>query len=162
MDKTNIFDEVESIKAKVEKEVLENQKLMKLLSIGKDNPLKEPDIEKASKLVDQYIFFKPKTYSTVEGVQCFLLMDLSAASYSRSEDFLEIDLTFRVIVHNTLFELFDGKTRAYQIAKQISNSFNNEEGNWMGKCKLKKWHSIDVPADYQGIQLTFKMGDLNR
>lgn len=69
MNKKNIFDEVDNIKSRVEQEILENQNLLKLLSIGHDNSLSKHDIAKPSSLVNKFIYFKPKTYSTVQGIQ---------------------------------------------------------------------------------------------
>lgn len=157
---TNIFDEVDNIKLRAEKEILSNQKLLKLLSIGHDNPLSKPDITSVSSLIDKYIFFKPKVFNdTVTQVQSFLLTDIIITSIKGSKDFGDIKLIFRVIVHNELFELYDGKTRAYQIAKELTTSFNGEYGTWMGKCKLDSCYPMEVPSSYQGIQLVFTMTD---
>lgn len=159
MDKTNIFDEVDNIKFKAEEEILNNQDLLKLLSETSANPLSKPDIEKPSKLIDKYIYFKPKTYKTIEEVQSFLLMDTIITTTKGKNKFADIKLIFRVIVHNKLFELYDGKTRAYRIAKELKDSFGGEIGTWIGKCEFDDCYPLTVPEDYQGIQMVFTMTD---
>lgn len=159
---SNIFDEVDNLKLRVEQEVLSNQRLLKLVSKTSSNPLSEPDIDMVSSLIDKYIYFKPKAYNTIQGVQSFLLTDVIIASIRNSSNYADIKLIFRIIVHNELFELYDGKTRAYQIAKELNASFNNEYGTWVGKCKLDSCYPLEVPSDYQGIQLVFTMTDFKK
>lgn len=156
----NIFDEVDNLKLRVEKEVLGNQELIKLIACNNDNPLSQPDIERPSKLVDEYIFFKPKVFDkTTTAIQCFLLTDVIITSIRNSIDFADIKLIFRIIVHNNLFELYDGKTRAYQIAKRLNTAFDGEYGTWIGKCKFESCNPIEMPTSYQGMQLVFNVTD---
>jgi len=160
MAKQNIFNEIDNIKLRAEEEILKNQNLLKLLSIGHDDPLSKPDITSVSKLVDKYVFFKPKVFDdTVTETQSFLLTDIRITPIRGGSGFCGIDLIFTIIVHNDLFELFDGKTRSYQIANELTESFNNEYGTWLGKCKLETCYSIEVPSSYQGIRLIFTMTD---
>lgn len=159
----NIFDEVDNLKERVIKDILNNQELLKLISVNNDNPLDSPDILGASKLVDQCIFFKPKVYdTTVKGVQSFLLTDIIVSSIRGKPKFADIKLIFRVIVHNALFELYDGKTRAYQVASRLTYMFSDVRGSWIGDSSFESCNPIEVPSDYQGIQLVFSVSDFKK
>jgi len=157
----NIFDEADNLKLRVEKEVLSNQELIKLISNSNDNPLSQPDIERPSQLIDKYIFFKPKVFDkTTTEVQCFLLTDVIITSIRDSVDFADIKLIFRIIIHNNLFELYDGKTRMNQIASRLNKAFDGKYGTWMGKCMFESGQPIEMPTSYQGMQLVFNVTDL--
>lgn len=156
----NIFDEADNVRERVKREILGNQELLKLVSINHDNPLSKPNIIGASSLVDKYIYFTPRVYdTTIMGVQNFLLTDIVIASVRNSIKFADIKLIFRIIVHNSLFELEDGKSRANQIASRLMSCFASKTGTWMGKCEFLSGNSIEVPSDYQGLQLVFSMTD---
>ena len=161
--KKNIFYEVNNLKDKVIEEVMKNQKLLKLVSIKNNNPLSEPDIIGAGKLIDDCIWFKPKVFSTtIQETQCFLLTDVMVYSIRDYREFADIKLIFRILVHNTLFELYDGKTRAYEIAGELMDMFDKETGGWLGECRLENGIPIESPADYQAIQLTFSVTDFKK
>lgn len=163
MEKRNIFYEVNNLKDKVIKEVMRNQRLLKLISIRTDDPLSVPDIIGAGKLIDDCIWFKPKVFGkTIKETQCFLLSDIVVYSIRNYREFADIKLTFKVLVHNTLFELNDGKTRAYEIAGELLDMFGKEEGSWLGECKFESATTTEAPTDYHAIQITFSVTDYKK
>ena len=156
----NIFDEVQNVRNTVMEKILQNQNILKLVAIPSPDALSQNDIENVGALIDNYIWFKPKVFeATVKDVKCFLLMDINVTATRNRSNYSDIKIIFRVIVHNDLFELDNGKARSYEIAKHLTDMFQSEKGSWIGKCEFLSCYQLETPFAYQGIEVAFSVTD---
>lgn len=158
MKKTNIFSEVQNVRNSVMEKVLTNQKLLKLIAIQNPKALELPDIKDTATLIGTNLYFKPRILEqTVGGVKNFLLTDFSVIATYEQITYLDIRLNFRVFVHNKLYELDNGDARIYAIAEELANLFDEAKGTWIGKCHLTGCYDLEVPTEYQGIEMSFSI-----
>ena len=68
-----MFNVLNDFRKLIMEKILSNQELLKLVSISNDNPLSFEDIEDVQSLVNDCIWFKPKSFDTVENEKCFLI-----------------------------------------------------------------------------------------
>lgn len=160
MVNNNIFNSIDTTKSILMDRVLQNQNLLKLISIYDEDPLSHSDINDLSKIVDKSIFFKPKTLETQKDQMAFMCMGLSLLPNLDGNRVIDVFFTFTVYCHVDILDLCDGTSRAFKICAELNEMLTNTWGSWMGKIELEDGYEItEIPNSYYGINVRFSITD---
>lgn len=159
-EKKNVFDAMDTIKAEIKERVLSNQKLLKYIYYGTEDPLLEEDLEDLSQIVNRQIFFQPKMLDTLKEQKAYLTLTASGAPDYSGERITNVTFSFNILTHIEIYELADGSTRAWKICRELSDLFTDTKGSWMGNCEMEDFYEVaEVSNEYYCIVLKFVMSD---
>lgn len=155
----DIFETLDGLVNKIKDEILLNQNILKLVFYPSKTPLEEKDIDDVRSLVDNYIYFKPIAYESVlQDTRSILVMDFNISPIRGKTDYVDITFRIRVISHNKLCDIEinnEERNRTRAICGEISKSFMNAKGDWIGKCEFRDFAEFYVAQDYYGVGITF-------
>ena len=152
-----MFNVLNDFRKLIMEKILSNQELLKLVSISNDNPLSFEDIEDVQSLVNDCIWFKPKSFDTVENEKCFLITRMSVVPVYDKSEFASFRVNFYILVHNKLIDLYNDDNRAICICDCIHRMFHEAEGNWLGKISFNGYKQIVAPYSYDGMSLSYEL-----
>lgn len=159
----NIFEAIDDIKIQIKDRVLSNQNILKYIYYGTEDPLSEKDIDDLSLVVNKQIFFQPKTLDTIKEQKAFLTLTVyGSPDYFTGERISNVTFSFNVFTHIENYELADGSTRAWKICSELSKTFTDTKGSWIGNCEMEDFYEVsEVPNEYYCIVVKFTMSDFS-
>lgn len=158
-----IFKRLNELKTTIKEHVLSNQNLLKLIAYTDENALELPDIDDPQFLINNKIYFNPVVWdSTILDVGTWLLSNMRVSSIKRGSEFANVYLYFYIISHNDIYTLENGDTRVLAICDEITKSFDESYGHWLGKCELHSAQDITTRKDYYSVELQFLFTDFKK
>ncbi|MGL5152640.1 MAG: hypothetical protein ACRC7N_18965 [Clostridium sp.] len=162
MIKNTLFKNLNELKYKVKDKLLTNQNLLKLLRYSDGNPTINPDIDNPQSLLDDFIYLKPRAYSTQWSQRGILLFTQTVDMISDSRIYADVYLIFTIAIHNEILILDDGRDRMYCICEELHKMFNANSDFGVGRVELNNFRETKGATDYYTADLVFSVTNFNK
>lgn len=160
----NLDDYISTIKQKIESK----QDLCKLIYYDDDEPLSQTDLTDTTILTDRdsqyrrvyFVPFDPNIHATQ---QTTIHVELSDSEVSRDTFYKTLDISFIILTHNHMWELYtsDGSIslRPNKILTELVELFNCQQSIGVGHPYFSKLENIYLNEKVAGYKVTFKNVD---
>ena len=140
-------------------ECLKSQDLIKLIDDNRTNPLNQPDIKNAGKLVMKKIFPSPSTLEVPKEQEVNLRIFFASGDL-QSDEIMNSRLVFQIVLHNSLWNIVreDGTKamRPYDIMSRIVDIFEKKTISTLGVIHFENYSWQHIDKDYSLYNLSAK------
>jgi hypothetical protein len=118
-------------------------------------------------MIDQQIFFKPRSFEIVDTAQSFLLINFESSPMYNSLAYKDTYIVFDILIHNTILDVIsetgDIENRLYNIMDEIDSYLNGKYSKdlGIGSTMFESFKPTLYQKDYISTRLTYKITDRN-